>query len=138
MERILRMLSEPVSSALALAPLVLAQMPAVSANELGQWLLAAAAAAVIANPGMAFFRGVTDAFARKRAPRNEDSPTIEECNKRHTALDSRLVETSALFIARIEQLRLEMKDDNQRVHNRVDEVVRGVARIEGAISNDRR
>lgn len=130
----MRPMHEPILSALALTPLVLAQMPNIGANELGQWLLAAAAAAVIANQGMAFFRNVTDSFAKKRAPRAENSPSEEDCLKRHLALDQRLLSAESAFIVKIEQLRLEMKDDNRRVHNRVDEVVKGVARIEGAIS----
>lgn len=113
-------MNDAISSALALAPLALAQTPAIGATELGQWLLAAAAVAVIANQGMAFFKNILGGFARKRSAPDEASPTQESCDQKHAKVD-----------ARAEALRMEIKNDIKGIHTRIDAILAATSRLEG-------
>ncbi len=116
-------MDHPISSIVSVAPLVLAQIPAVGATEVGQWLLAGAAVAVIANQGMSFFKNLTGGFARKRSAADPDFSTRELCDQRHLMVD-----------ARLESQRMEIKSDIKGIHNRIDDVLKAVSRLEGRTS----
>lgn len=129
-------MNNAISSALSLAPIVLAQSPAIGATELGQWLLAGAAVAVIANQGFSFFRNVTGGFQRKQSTSDDTYTPTSVCNKQHTGLTAQIAKLSTDAEARSEKLRLELKDDVKGIHKRIDDVLRGVSRLEGKTSID--
>ena len=124
-------LNNAVSSAIALVPLALAQVPAVGASELGNWLLACAAAAVIANQGMMFFKNLTGSFARKQTPSVDAYQSLGDCEKKHALITKQIAGISGESEIRFEKLRLELKDDVKGIHKRIDDVLRGVSRLEG-------
>jgi hypothetical protein len=113
-------MNNAISSALSLAPLVLAQSPAIGATELGQWLLAGAAVAVIANQGMAFFKNIMGGFAKKQTPHDERMPTIAECIKYHTEEAQKIV-----------LLREEWEKQRTALHGRINAIAENVAFIRG-------
>jgi hypothetical protein len=135
-ERSRRMLSEHVSSALALTPLVLGQLlPQVSSGELGQWIVVAAAAAVIANQGAALWKTLSGGL-KEQPPPAETYMTKALCLAQHAGLDRRMesgsnrmsgIETS------IKELRQEFKADMRGMHDRTNAILAGVARLEGRI-----
>lgn len=133
-------MNDTISAAAALAPLVLAQVPSVSATELGQWLLVGAALAVIANQGMSFFKNLTGQFARKNPAPADSQTSVAECIQKHAALDGKHAALSAQIVqvtsdseARSEKLRLEVKNDVKGIHQRIDSILAGVSRLEGKI-----
>ncbi len=125
-------MNDAISASLALAPLALAQAPAIGATEIGQWLLVAAAIAVIANQGMAFFRNLTSQFTKK--PSSDSYTSQMECEKKHAAIASQLDTFSTDAETRNEKLRLELKGDVQGIHKRIDDVLKGMSRLEGKTS----
>ena len=112
-----------VGSTLSLVPLVLAQAPSVGATELGMWLLAGAALTVMANQGFSFFKNLTGGFARKQTPRDEKTPSADDCLKKHLMVD-----------AKFEAQRIEWENNRKDLHSRINAIAQGVARIEGKLS----
>ena len=112
--------------------MVLAQS-GVGATELGQWLLVAAAAAVIANQGTTCFKNLIAGLQKKHTPRSEGMPDMAFCDERHHDIDGRITGLDRILSSKLDAMRTEMKSDLKGVHSRVDDVMKGVARIEGKI-----
>jgi hypothetical protein len=115
-------MNDAISSALSLAPLVLAQSPVIGATELGQWLLVGAAVAVILNQGMGAFKNITGEFARKQTPREEGVPTAIDCEKKHLAI-----------AAQFQTLQKEWEADREKLHKRINTIAEGVTYIRGKL-----
>lgn len=130
------MLSEPVSSALALTPLVLGQfLPSVSSGELGQWIVVAAAVAIIANQGASLWKTMTGGLKEKPPPA-ETYMTKTLCASQHAGLERQMESGSNRMgglEASIKELRQEFKADMRGMHDRTNAILAGVARLEGRI-----
>lgn len=113
-------------SLLSIAPLLLGQIPAVSASELGQWLFCAACVMVILNYGFALFKNLTGGFQRKQSPASEGTPSLFDCENRHASIE-----------AKFASLQSEWKKDRQDLHGRMNAIAEGVAFIRGKFETKR-
>jgi hypothetical protein len=59
--------------------------------------------------------------------------TVNHCASMHAQIKSDMDRTEARHEARTEALRIEIKEDVKGVHGRIDDVMRGLSRIEGKL-----
>lgn len=117
-------------SLIPILPLVLGQMPSVSATELGQWLFCAACVLVILNYGISFWKNISGGLQKKQSARDDVYPSLSDCERKHSAISSQISELSTDAQSRSENLRLELKEDIKGIHKRIDAVFNGILRLE--------
>lgn len=106
-----------------IAPLVLGQFPQVSATELGGWLLCAACVLVILNQGADFWRKNL-----KEKPTPADTYVDKTvCKIIHAEANKKLEKSENS----LEALRKEIKADVKGIHDRINDVLKAVSRMEG-------
>jgi hypothetical protein len=116
-----------VHSLAPLAPLMLGQIPAVSAGEVGQWLFCGACVVVIVNYAFQLFKNLTGGFQRKPSAPTDGSPSTSECTARHAAIE-----------AKFSAMQNEWKKDRQDLHTRINTIAEGVAFIRGKFEDKRK
>lgn len=119
-------MNNSITSFVSLAPLALGQMPAVSSTELGSWLLAAAAVAVIANQAILLWRNISGGL-KEMPPPADTYVTKTVCKIIHSEVAKNLAQNED----HIEGLRREIKEDVKGIHNRINDVLTAVSRLQG-------
>lgn len=120
---------------LTIAPLILGQVPQVSATELGQWLFCAACVLVILNYAMSFWKNITGGL-KETPPPAQTYVQRTICKLLHIGIEKKISEQSERIEKAEEDthsLRLEMKNDVKGIHDRINEVFKAVSRIEGIL-----
>lgn len=118
---------------LAILPLLLGQMPAVTSSELGGWLLSAAAMAVIANQGIAFWKNISGGL-KEMPPPGETYVHKTVCKLLHIGVEKRLGEQSERIgqsEEATEALRLEIKNDVRGIHDRINAILAALGELKG-------
>jgi uncharacterized protein HemX len=126
-------MTDLISATAALSPLVLAQTAAAQPDQPAVWwIIGLAGAAVIFNQVAQSWKTLTNRF-RERDSGGPRSPTEAECESRHNLISTQLQNITEQAQGRSESLRQEIKKDLGGVHQRIDEVLRAVARLEGKV-----
>jgi hypothetical protein len=128
-------MNNPISSFIALMPLAIGQMPAASESEIGRWLLAFAAVAVIANQGITFWKNISGGLKETPPPaQTYVQKTI--CKLLHIEIDKHhREETERIDKAEenTEALRREIKDDIRGIHDRINLILCVVGELKGKL-----
>ena len=126
-------MNNTISSLASLLPLCMAQLPAAKPTEIGTWLLSAAAVTVIASQGIALWNQITGRF-KERETSGPSYVQVRDCTRSHTDLATTIEKQEDRHQQRTEALRLEIKNDIKGVHDRINEVLAGVSRVEGKVN----
>ncbi len=108
------------------------------------WILGAAGAAVIFNQLVTAWNNLTGRF-KEREGTGPQYQRVEVCEAMHKTITDaieeverrqthRMEETEQRHSVRTEGLRREIKGDVSGVHKRIDEVLKGVSRLEGKVN----
>lgn len=118
------MLKSALENVAPLLPLVIGQ--AVGANEIGTWLLTAAAVAVIAHQLMGVVEKVRKLTAEKPPPA-ETYATLVSCDLKHRDLDRQFAQHQHALDDLQKQVRIDLKS----IHDRINTVAERMGEIVG-------
>lgn len=120
-----------VGGLVLMVPLLLAQMPSASDTKMGvQWLVGAAAAAVMFNQVAQAWKTMTGKFSKMSEPEG-GYRTRHDCIEIHKALHADRVKVQDGLAQADTALRLELREDIKGIHRRIDDVLTAVANIGG-------
>jgi uncharacterized FlaG/YvyC family protein len=108
--------------------------------QLVTWIVCSAAVIVIVRNALGLWRDMSGGFAQREIPPKE-YVALSACSAQHKRHNEEIESIRAEAHQRIEAvyaeirtLRAQTKDDIENVHSRINEVLKGVSRIEGKLS----